>query len=46
MAKSRKKVPMIVLAALGAILIAATAFVGLVGGFFDNDDLRNMGIRL
>ena len=37
---------MIVIAVLGALLIAATVFVGLVRGFFDADDLRNMGIRL
>ena len=37
---------MIVIAIIGAVLIAATAFVGLLTGFFDKDDLRNMGIQL
>ena len=46
MAKSKKKTTMIIIAVLGALLIAVAAFVGLVSGFFDADDLRKMGIRL
>jgi F0F1-type ATP synthase membrane subunit c/vacuolar-type H+-ATPase subunit K len=46
MAKSRKKTTLIVVAVLGAILVAATAIIGLVSGFINKDDLREMGIRL
>jgi len=37
---------MIVFAAVGVIIIAVVACVGLICGLFDADDLRNMGIRL
>ena len=37
---------MIVFAAIGVLIIAAIACVGLVCAHFDSDDLRNMGIKL
>jgi hypothetical protein len=37
---------MIVFAAIGIIIIAVIACVGLFCGLFDADELRNMGIRL
>lgn len=46
MAKKSKVPPMLVMAIIGAIFIAATAFVGLLTGFFNKDDLRNMGIQI
>jgi hypothetical protein len=36
----------IILAVIGVLIIVAIACVGLVGAFFDADDLHNMGIKL
>lgn len=45
--KNKKKVnPMIVMAIVGALLIAATAVIGLITGFFNKDDLRKMGVQI
>lgn len=46
MAKKSKLPPMLIMAVLGAIFIATTAFIGLLTGFFTKDDLRNMGITI
>jgi hypothetical protein len=37
---------MIILAVVSVLIIAVIACVGLVCAQFDNDDLRNMGIKL
>jgi hypothetical protein len=46
MTKKSRVPPMLIIAVIGAVLIAATAFVGLLTGFFNKDDLRNMGIQI
>ncbi len=46
MPKKSRVPPMLIMAIVGAGLIAVTAFVGLLTGFFNKDDLRNMGIQI